>query len=92
MFPESHGIVAMPFTSCIEDTCMFRLFIPIKLVKGDEIVLACDRYNNETVTFMKHVTKYKNMRKWMVEFLRKSDSRDNKIARVKSPKKKYNLF
>ena len=32
----------------------------------------------------KHVTKYKYMRKWMVEFLRKSQSRVIKIARVNS--------
>ena len=40
---------------------MFQ-FIPIKLVKGDEIVLPCDRHSNETVTLKKHVSKYKNMR------------------------------
>ena len=32
----------------------------------------------------KHVTKYKNMRKWMVEFLRKSENRGDKIAQVNS--------
>ena len=42
-------------------------------MKEDEIVQACDRYSNETVTLRKHFTKYKNMRKWMVEFLRKSE-------------------
>ena len=40
-------------------------------MKGDEIVRPCDRHSNETVTLKKHVTKYKNMRKRMVEFLRK---------------------
>ena len=32
----------------------------------------------------KHVTKYKDMRKWMVEFLRKIEGRGIKIARVNS--------
>ena len=53
-------------------------------VKGDEIVRYCDRLSNETVTVMKHVTKYKNMRKWMVEFLRKFENHGIKIARVNS--------
>ena len=35
---------------------------------------------NETVTPRKHVTKYKYMRKWMVEFLSKSQSCGIKIA------------
>ena len=50
----------------------------------DEIVRACDRYTNETVTHTKHVTKYKYMRKWMVEFLSKSKSPVIKIARGNS--------
>ena len=43
---------------------MFQ-FIPIELVKGDEIV--CD----DTVTPRKHSTKHKNIQKWMVKVLRK---------------------
>ena len=35
---------------------------------------SCDR--------QEHVTKYKNMRKWMVEFLRRFEDRDIKIDRV----------
>ena len=46
--------------------------------------LACNRHNNETVTLKKHVSKYKNMQKWMVEFLRKFENRGIKIARVNS--------
>ena len=42
----------------------------------------CDRHNNQTVTLGKHITKYKNMRKRLVEFLRKSESRGDKIVRV----------
>ena len=38
----------------------------------DEIVRVCDRHRSETVNLTKHVTKYKYMRNWMVEFLRKS--------------------
>ena len=29
-------------------------------MKEDEIVLACDRYSNETVVLRKHVSKYKH--------------------------------
>ena len=36
------------------------------------------------VTLRKHVTKYKNMQKWTIEFLRKSVSRGDKIVRVNS--------
>ena len=45
---------------------------------------ACDRHSNETATPRKHVTKYRNMQKWMVEFLRKFESYGIKIALVKS--------
>ena len=38
----------------------------------------------KTVTLKKHVTKYKNMRKWMVEFLRKFENRGIKTAQVNS--------
>ena len=34
------------------------------------------------LTLRKHVTKYKSIRKWMVELRRKSESRGDKIARV----------
>ena len=53
-------------------------------MKGDEIVRACDRHNNETVTLEKNVTESKHERKWMVEFLSKSACRGIKIARVNS--------
>ena len=62
----------------------FVQFIPSQLVMGDEIVRACDRQSNETVTHRKHVIENRHMRKWMVEFLSKSDSRGNKIATVYS--------
>ena len=45
-------------------------------MKENKIVRACDQHSNETVTLRKHVTKYKHMQKWMVEFLCKSESRD----------------
>ena len=51
-------------------------------MKGDEIVRPFDRHINETVTLRKHVTKYKNMRNWMVEFLRKFENRGVKNVRV----------
>ena len=59
-------------------------FNTIYLVKGDEIVRPCDWHCNETVTLRKHQTKDKNMRKWMVEFLRKAESSRDKITRINS--------
>ena len=53
-------------------------------MKGDEIVKHCDRHINETVTLRKHITKYKNMRKLMVEFHGKFKNRGIKIALVNS--------
>ena len=51
-------------------------------MKEDEIVRHSDRHSNETVTRRKHITKYKNMEKWMDEFLRKFKNRGIKIARL----------
>ena len=64
---------------------MFQ-FIPISdyIVKGGEIVCPCDRHSSETVTLRKHVNKYKNMRKWIVEFLRKFENCGIQISRVNS--------
>ena len=53
-------------------------------MKGDEIVRHCDRHSDKTLTLRKHVTKYKYMRKWMLEFLRKFENRGIKIDRVNS--------
>ena len=62
---------------------MFQ-FIPIYLVNGAEIIWPCDRHSNETVVLRKHVTKYKHIRKWMDEFLRKFENSRIKIALVNS--------
>ena len=65
----------------------YQDFVPIYpylISEGDEIVRACDRHRNETVTLTKHVTKYKYIRKWMVEFINKSQSRVIKITRINS--------
>ena len=65
----------------------YKDFVPIYpylISEGDEIVRACDWHRNETVTLTKHVTKYKYVQKWMVEFLRKSQSRVIKITQVNS--------
>ena len=65
----------------------YEYFVPFYLYlisEGEEIVRACDRQRNETVTLRKHVTKYKYMRKWMVEFLSKSQICGIKFARVNS--------
>ena len=80
MFPESHGLVPMPATSCIKDTSS-NLSLN-NYSEGDEIVRPCDRHSNETAIFRKHVTKYKNIQKWMVEFLGKFENRGVKIARI----------
>ena len=48
-------------------------------MKGDEIVRPCGGQRNETVTLRKHVTKYKNTQKWILE-----KNRGIKIARVNS--------
>ena len=54
-------------------------------MKGDEIVRPCERHSNETATLCrKHVIKYKNMQKWLVEFIKNIESRGIKIARVTS--------
>ena len=65
----------------------YKDFVPINpylISEGDEIVRACDRHCDETVTLTKHVTKYKYMRKRMVEFLSESQSHVIEIARVNS--------
>ena len=65
----------------------YKDFVPIcpyLISEGDEIVRARGRLCDETVTLTKNVTKYKYMRKWMAEFLSKSQSRVIKIARVNS--------
>ena len=53
-------------------------------MKEHEIVPPCDKHSNETVTIRKHVTKYKNTRTCMIEFLRKFENRGIKIALVNS--------
>ena len=45
---------------------------------------ACNRHSNETVTLGKYGSKYKNMRKWMIEFVRKFENASIIIARVNS--------
>ena len=59
-------------------------FIRIYLVIWYEIVRACDRHCNETVTLEKNVTKYKNGLKFIVEFIIKSVNRGIKTARINS--------
>ena len=64
-----------------------KIHVPVYpdiISERNEIVRPCDRQSNETVTLSKHITKYKHMRKWMVEYLRKFDNRGIKIARVNS--------
>ena len=82
MFPESRGFVAMPVTSCIKDTCsnvsQSNLWRETKLFD-----IVTDTATKPRLSG-KHVTKYKNMRQWMVKFLRKFENRGNKIARFNS--------
>ena len=63
---------------------MFQFIPVLQLVKRDEIVRPYVRHSYETVTRRKHVTKYKNMLKWMVEILRKFENPGDKIARLNS--------
>ena len=58
-FPESHGFVAMPVSSCIKG-------IPVKIYPYliSEGRRNCDQHNNETATLRKHVTKHKHMQKY----------------------------
>ena len=88
MFPERHGFVAVPATRSIN-------FVSHHQLEMDKLYLcifdtashtACCMYSlihsNETTTLRKHVSKYKNMRKWMEEFPRKFENRGTKIDRV----------
>ena len=56
----------------------------IHAVNRYEIVRSCNRHSNETVTLRKHVTKYKNMQKLIVEFFRKFENGGIKIDGVNS--------
>ena len=82
MFPETHGFVAMPVTSCIKNTCSN---------------LSLYNYWRETTLFVlvtSTATKpwlsenilpnIKNMWKWMVQFHRKFENCGVKIVRVNS--------
>ena len=88
MFPESHGFVAMPITSCIKDTHSnlslsdyFRETKLFELVTGGPVqqLLRKPWLSGNKLSNMK-----KNMWKWMVKFLRKSENRGEKIAIVDS--------
>ena len=66
MFPESHGFVAVPVTRS-------NNFVSVQLDRDklehvSNFDTACNRHSNETVTLGQHVTKSKNMRKWMSNF------------------------
>ena len=65
---------------CYNDAMHVPIYALSNYTNGDEIVLPCDRCSKETATLRKHVTKYKNLRKWMVEFLRKFENRGINIA------------
>ena len=57
--------------------------------------MACNRNNNETMTFRKHVFKYKNMRKWMIDFsenLRIVALKWLELSRFISPKQSINSY
>ena len=64
-----------------------NFYLPIysyRINEVDHIVRACDRHRNETVTLREHVTTYKYMGKWMVEYRSKPQSSGIKFARVNS--------
>ena len=58
-------------------------FVAVPVTRSKNFVSRL-RLSNETVTFRKYVTKYINMRKSMVEFLRKFESHGIRIAWVSS--------
>ena len=84
MFPKSLGFVAMPGTSCIKDTCSTLYISNISKERRNCPSLWLVRQRNRDSHAWKHVTKYKNMRKSMVEFPRKCNSSGDKIAPVNS--------
>ena len=65
----------------VSEICV-PIYIPIKLVTGDEIVQPCNRHNNKTATLRIRVAKYKHMQKLAVEFPRTFENRGIKIGRV----------
>ena len=67
IFPERHGFVAVPVTRSNNLISLHQLDRD-KLEHVSLIQLVNGNYN-ETVTLRKHASKYKNMRKWMIEFL-----------------------
>ena len=56
-FPENYGFVVMPVTSCQRYKFQFIMQYLI-IVKGNEIVRACNWHSNVTVSLKKHATKY----------------------------------
>ena len=91
MFLESHGFVAMPVTICIEKTCSNYPYLISEWRRNYSTLCAAQQQNRDS---QEHVTKYKHMRKYTVEFLRKLENRgikivqDNLIRNTKS----INLF
>ena len=59
---------------------IYVLIYPNLISDGKRNCATYDRLSNETVTLRKYITKIKNMRKLMVEFLRKFENRGIKIA------------
>ena len=57
-------------------------FLPILLVKWNDILCNCDRYSVEPLSLRKYVAEYEQMWKWMVAFISKFQGRGIKIDRV----------
>ena len=74
----------MPITSYDKGTCSNVSLSKISEGMQNCLSLWPAQQRNRGQHSNEHVTKYKNMRKWMVEFLTKSESRDDKIVRVNS--------
>ena len=74
----------MKNVSLIQSEYLDAIYHYLIISEGEEIVQPCDLHRNETVTLTKHVTKYKYMRNWIVEFLSKSQSHSIIIDRVNS--------
>ena len=71
----------------------YIVFIVKVFLKSHKIIFGtCDRHSDETVTPRKNVAEHEHMRKWMIEFQIKFESRSIKFVRVINSSICFNLF
>ena len=71
----------MPVTSCIKDTSTNLSYLISEERRNCSTLLPAQQRIRDS---QEHVTKYKSMRKWIVEFLIEFERHGIKIARVNS--------